>query len=166
MSPITSRIRESKYSALENYLIALKPELRQYALEYLASNGGTLDSRARAYRRFGRERVLAIHRRMAYPDVRNFAVVTARKNVGRVGMNHWLTFAVLVAIQRDHVVDAENIEAAREQLRRYARHGEFVPKHSSEPPITDGARVFRFKDPRPSLKPMAFFDREANRVIR
>lgn len=153
MSPLTSRIRESHTSALENYLLALKPDLRQFALEYLASNGGSLDMRSRAYRRFGRERVLAIQRRLAYPDARSVEVVIARKNVGRVGLSHWLTFVALVPVDND-----TPIREIRSALRR-------LSNASNRLHLPGGIRVFRFKDPRPSLKPIAFFDREANRVI-
>ena len=145
---IAARIREQKYSALENYLMSLPADLRQFGIEYLAANAKTLRNGARIagvvtpsdslmQRRYGATRVDAVRRRLNYADARNVKVVTANSKRGL------LTFAYLVTLQGDAEMDRENVATVRDQLRRYARCGDFIPALSSEPEITEFGRVFR-----------------------
>ena len=103
---IAARIREQKYSALENYLMSLPADLRQFGIEYLAANAKTLRNGARIagvvtpsdslmQRRYGATRVDAVRRRLNYADARNVTVVTVHSKRGL------LTFAYLVTLQGD-----------------------------------------------------------------
>jgi hypothetical protein len=140
---IAARIREARFSALENYLASLPADLRQFGIRYLADanphgyESPVADGYALMCRRYGRDRVQSVMRRLRYEDARNTTVVLVDSKRGP------LTFAYLVTKQGDKQMDRENIATVRDQLRRYAKTGEFTPRHSSEPDITEFGRVFR-----------------------
>lgn len=64
----------------------------------------------------------------------------------RVHVSKSITLAARVPVEGDPAFDRETLACVRNQLRHYARTGQYVPTNSSEPPISDpefGVRIAR-----------------------